>query len=58
MASCPGRIQNQAGQHGGNVYRCTKCGAVGCRDHRCTNGKWSSGGGCLRCGAHGTMKLV
>jgi hypothetical protein len=56
MASCAGRIPNQAGQHSATVYRCVKCGAVGCRDHRCTSHNWSSNDGCLRCGSHGTMK--
>lgn len=58
MATCPGRLNNQSASHAGQVFRCTKCGAVGCRDERCSNYNLSSSGKCMRCGAYSTCKSL
>lgn len=57
MSTCPGRKSN--GQtHGGTVYRCTHCGAVGCREERCSNYRINGSGRCMACGKYQTYRQI
>lgn len=49
--ACQGR--KGSGSHGGLVYRCTKCGSVGCVDSGCTNRNFN-GSRCMKCGKVGS----
>jgi len=60
MASCYGRRRLTVGDTlcAGPLYRCTKCGHVGCEKPKvgdCTNQTFAVGR-CLRCGANGTRQ--
>jgi len=57
MATCPGKYGSNNSYCGATVYKCTKCGAVGCSKPGCSNQKFS-GGRCLSCGSNGTSKSV
>lgn len=58
MASCPGHIDGRPAQHAGPVYRCTHCGATGCREARFSNNLFRSSGQCSRCGKYNTHKSI
>lgn len=58
MATCPGHIDGRSAQHAGPVFRCTNCGATGCREARCSNHVFRSSGQCSRCGKYGTYKSL
>jgi DNA-directed RNA polymerase subunit RPC12/RpoP len=51
MPACPG-IKSSTNSKCGtySIYRCKKCGHVGCANNGCTNQAFSSYQ-CLRCGA-------
>jgi len=40
MASCPGKVNNTTCYS--TVYRCKKCGGVGCEREKCTNQSFES----------------
>lgn len=55
MASCPGKRSTRGGACGSTLYRCKKCGNVGCEKGRideCSNQGFRAGK-CLKCGASG-----
>lgn len=55
MASCPGKKTKTNGICGGFLYRCKKCGNVGCDPGSrglCTN-QGFAGGVCMKCGTQG-----
>lgn len=59
MANCPGK-KRTGGICYGFVYRCKKCGSVGCehyQDGECSNQGFKSGY-CLRCGTLGQKEAV
>lgn len=58
MSSCPGRLDGKSHQHAQLVYRCTECGATGCREERCSNNGFSRSGQCNRCGRYQTSKAI
>lgn len=58
MSVCPGKVGGRIGQHAGSVFRCSKCGAVGCREERCTNHNFTGSGRCNRCGHYQTYKQI
>ncbi len=53
MMTCGG--QKPTGNCHSIIYKCTKCGAVGCKTKGCTNQKFDAGK-CLCCGSYGTTK--
>jgi hypothetical protein len=62
MSICDGeRIGGYASACRGQLYRCTGCGAVGCRqarDHACTKQGFSVAFKCYACGAIGKEEAV
>ena len=62
MAICDGeRIGGYASACRGQLYRCTACGAVGCRqakDHACTKQGFDVSFKCHACGAIGREEAV
>lgn len=61
MASCPGSRTDRNGSHcNGGLYRCKKCGNVGCDQGvkgRCSNQAFHNAK-CLKCGAGGQKELL
>lgn len=45
---CPGKKSGK--KHQGNYYKCTKCGATGCKDSDCTKHNFD-GTRCTSCGS-------
>lgn len=58
MSICPGKIEKRPGQHAGQVFRCSHCGAVGCIDQRCSNYNFTGSVNCLKCGKFVTKKSI
>ena len=56
-SACHGSVPNKSNICGSLVFRCTKCGAVGCTKNGCSNQKFKDGQ-CMSCGSHGTKKEV
>jgi hypothetical protein len=56
MATCPGKKKNGFGCQSG-VYKCKKCGSVGCDNRDCGN-RTFDGGKCLKCGQYGMKDRV
>lgn len=55
MAVCQGR-QKTRNLCGMSLFRCKKCGSVGCKqpgDHQCTNQAFTGTGRCYKCGSMG-----
>ncbi len=53
--NCNGRTERNT--HCGEIlYKCPKCGTIGCRSAKCTNAKFADMGKCSLCGASGTDK--
>lgn len=57
MTTCNGKVPNKSFICGSAICRCTKCGAIGCRNANCSNQRFSAGK-CLMCGNYGTAKEV
>ncbi len=62
MATCKGkRLENPHGYCGGTLYKCGKCGSVGCGTTVCGKGCSNNGfnaGMCQKCGASGQAKPI
>lgn len=64
MSSCPGKqmeTQKDGTRKAGftctnMLYRCKKCGAVGCQRKNCTNYNFD-GSRCLKCGNYGATNI-
>lgn len=55
MAICPGRRKDNK-KCNSVLYRCKKCGNVGCKQSRpgeCSNQGFTLSGQCLKCGTYG-----
>jgi len=52
MATCQGQKTNNQ-PCGGSVYRCKRCGNVGCGHKECRNYAFEQGSGkCIKCGSY------
>lgn len=62
MSLCDGeRLGGYANACRGQLYRCTNCGSVGCRqnkDHACSKQGFSVSFKCYACGATGKQEAV
>lgn len=54
---CHGKVPNKSMICAGLVFKCTKCGAVGCKTKDCSNQKFNNGQ-CVVCGSYGTTKPI
>lgn len=55
MMTCGGMKDNGKNKCNSIVYRCSKCGTVGCKTQGCTNQKFNFGK-CVVCGNYGTTQ--
>ena len=54
--NCAGKAGNHQGHCGKILYKCGKCGKVGCWDKTCSNDNFGNSGRCALCGAVGQAK--
>jgi len=54
MAGCPGRRNNNYCNY--PLWKCKKCGNVGCQEKGCPNQGFDEFGRCRRCGESGTKE--
>jgi hypothetical protein len=61
MTLCDGeRVGGYGFSCRGTVYKCSGCGAIGCKQSKpntCTNQAFSVNNQCLKCGAYNTMEV-
>ena len=61
MALCPGKRAKKVGSCGSILFRCKKCGNVGCQQAQggdCSNQGFSASSKCLRCGILGQKEIL